>query len=121
MIAFVSNTHYLKVKNFEKNVLLLKSTNSPNLVFFSKKNKQARFSPIKMQKNEEESSGNKSTILDFFQEVKDEIKMIEWPALDRVLKQFVIVVISLVFSALFIFSIDGLFAAGNKILFEGNF
>mmetsp|Transcript_1000 Transcript_1000/g.2178 ORF Transcript_1000/g.2178 Transcript_1000/m.2178 type:complete len:84 (-) Transcript_1000:192-443(-) len=82
-----------------------------------------------MQEEKEKNNSSKEdsvvlekqlSVLDFFQEVKDEIKMIEWPTLDRVLKQFVIVVISLVFSALFIFSIDGLFAAGNKILFEGN-
>ena len=48
------------------------------------------------------------------------MKMIEWPSLDRLFKQFVIVVISLVFSAVFIYAIDGIFASLSKFLFEGN-
>ncbi|ABW98165.1 secE (nucleomorph) [Hemiselmis andersenii] len=119
MIAFVTNANYSKVKKFQKKISNVKEINNPNFVLFSTKTK--KIFKIKMQKEEENFSENKPNILDFFQEVKDEIKMIEWPTFDRVLKQFVIVLISLVFSALFIFSIDGLFAAGNKILFEGNF
>mmetsp|Transcript_46062 Transcript_46062/g.115553 ORF Transcript_46062/g.115553 Transcript_46062/m.115553 type:complete len:122 (+) Transcript_46062:1607-1972(+) len=120
MNAFVSTIRYVKLKNFQSYFSTEKTINNPNYVFFPIKTTKKSFSQIRMQENENNISEKKSTILDFFQEVNDEIKMIEWPTLDRVLKQFVIVVISLVFSALFIFSIDGLFAAGNKILFEGN-
>jgi preprotein translocase SecE subunit len=56
----------------------------------------------------------------FLKEISTEMKMIEWPSLDRLFKQFVIVVISLVFSAVFIYSVDGVFASLSKYLFEGN-
>jgi preprotein translocase SecE subunit len=58
--------------------------------------------------------------LTFINEITNEMKMIEWPSLDRLFKQFVIVVISLVFSAVFIYSVDGVFASLSKFLFEGN-
>jgi preprotein translocase SecE subunit len=57
--------------------------------------------------------------LNFFLEVKNEINMIEWPTFDKLFKQFVIVVMSLVLSALLIYSIDGFFAFLSQILFEG--
>nr|UXY88355.1 preprotein translocase secE subunit [Cryptomonas curvata] len=55
----------------------------------------------------------------FWKEISEEIKMVEWPSVDRLFKQFVIVLISLVVSAFIIYSVDGLFAWGSKILFEG--
>lgn len=67
--------------------------------------------------NKEES---KKDIFFFFKETVSELNMIEWPSLDRLFKQFVIVVISLVFSAIFIYSVDGIFASMSKFLFEGN-
>ena len=108
-------------KKFRKNDRNFASFKTTNSVKFPGKMNSKKFVPLKMQKEKEDLSEKNITILDFFQEVNDEIKMIEWPSVDRVFKQFVIVVISLVFSALFVFSIDGLFAAANKILFEGNF
>ena len=70
--------------------------------------------------DEDKSVENKEDSLSFFKEITTEMKMIEWPSLDRLFKQFVIVVISLVFSAVFIYAIDGIFASLSKFLFEGN-
>nr|UXY87853.1 preprotein translocase secE subunit [Cryptomonas curvata] len=67
-----------------------------------------------------ESSSN-DNLYSFWKEITEEIKMIEWPSVDRLFKQFVIVVISLVLSAFVIYSVDGLFAWGSKILFEGKY
>lgn len=70
--------------------------------------------------NEKKSVENEINALSFIKEISTEMKMIEWPSLDRLFKQFVIVVISLVFSAVFIYAIDGIFASLSKFLFEGN-
>jgi len=73
----------------------------------------------------EEPNGKKENessdifFLDFMKEIKDEIKMVEWPTLNKLFRQFVIVVLSLVFSALMVFSVDGFFASASKFLFEG--
>jgi len=69
-----------------------------------------------IEKKEEDDQ----SIFSFFKETLTEMNMIEWPSLDRLFKQFVIVVISLVFSAVFIYSVDGVFASMSKFLFEGN-
>ena len=45
--------------------------------------------------------------------------MVEWPSVEKLFKQFVIVVISLVVSAFLIFSVDGIFASLSQFLFEG--
>lgn len=71
-----------------------------------------------VQSEEEEKTEEKN--LTFINDITNEMKMIEWPSLDRLFKQFVIVVISLVFSAVFIYSVDGVFASLSKFLFEGN-
>lgn len=55
----------------------------------------------------------------FFKEIIEETKMVEWPSTERLFKQFVIVVISLVISALLVFSVDGIFASLSQFLFEG--
>ena len=70
--------------------------------------------------DEDKPVENKENSLSFFKEITTEMKMIEWPSVDRLFKQFVIVVISLVFSAVFIYAIDGIFASLSKFLFEGN-
>lgn len=76
--------------------------------------------PEKSELNEEKEVKDQSNSLNFVNEITAEMKMIEWPSLDRLFKQFVIVVISLVFSAVFIYSVDGVFASLSKFLFEGN-
>ena len=70
--------------------------------------------------NENKPKENEDNALFFIKEISTEMKMIEWPSLDRLFKQFVIVVISLVFSAVFIYAIDGIFASLSKFFFEGN-
>ena len=70
--------------------------------------------------SEEEEKKIEEKKLTFINEITNEMKMIEWPSIDRLFKQFVIVVISLVFSAVFIYSVDGVFASLSKFLFEGN-
>merc|ERR1711865_440947 len=75
----------------------------------------------KAQKNiQHEEEKDVVTTVSFIKEITTEMKMIEWPSVDRLFKQFVIVVISLVFSAIFIYSVDGVFASLSKLLFEGN-
>jgi preprotein translocase SecE subunit len=91
------------------------SRNSPNFLKFCK----ADNSDEKNQNIEKEGENDQS-IFSFFKETLTEMNMIEWPSLDRLFKQFVIVVISLVFSAVFIYSVDGIFASMSKFLFEGN-
>lgn len=76
--------------------------------------------PEKSKLNEEIEAKDQDNNLNFVNEITTEMKMIEWPSLDRLFKQFVIVVISLVFSAIFIYSVDGVFASLSKFLFEGN-
>ena len=71
-------------------------------------------------KNLEGEKKGENSIFFFFKETLTEMNMIEWPSLDRLFKQFVIVVISLVFSAVFIYSVDGIFASLSRFLFEGN-
>mmetsp|Transcript_48939 Transcript_48939/g.76363 ORF Transcript_48939/g.76363 Transcript_48939/m.76363 type:complete len:132 (+) Transcript_48939:2679-3074(+) len=72
--------------------------------------------PVEEPNTFDESKGNPFA---FFFEVIEETKMIEWPTANRLFKQFVIVVISLVISAFLIYSIDGVFASLSKSLFEG--
>jgi len=75
----------------------------------------------KTQKNiQHEEEKDVETTVSFIKEITTEMQMIEWPSVDRLFKQFVIVVISLVFSAIFIYSVDGIFASLSKLLFEGN-
>jgi preprotein translocase SecE subunit len=77
------------------------------------------------QENDIEANGvdfnvqSKNTWFSFLKEISEEIKMVEWPSVDRLFKQFVIVLISLVVSAFIIYSVDGLFAWASKVLFEG--
>ena len=94
--------------------------------YILKKNKnilKLRCKPENIDKNElekEKNGDNDENILNFFKEITVEMRMIEWPSLDRLFKQFVIVVISLVFTFVFIYSVDGIFASLSKYLFEGN-
>jgi preprotein translocase SecE subunit len=69
--------------------------------------------------NNDFKSDSETNWFSFWKEISEEIKMVEWPSVDRLFKQFVIVLISLVVSAFIIYSVDGLFAWGSKILFEG--
>ena len=112
MLAFCQNITWIKTNAFSPKIIIAgKNYNRPCHSFGGGKKLSSK------EKNESESQEN--SILAFFQEVKDEIKMVEWPTIDRLSKQFVIVVISLVFSSILIFSVDGLFATMSKYLFEG--
>ncbi|AFP65490.1 preprotein translocase secE subunit (nucleomorph) [Chroomonas mesostigmatica CCMP1168] len=107
-----------------------------NKIFFNKKIKKESFiklsSPLNEKKNDSMQKEDKPTdkdenyfseifFLDFIKEVRNEIKMVEWPTLNRLFRQFVIVVVSLVFSSLMVYSVDGLFASASKLLFEGKY
>ena len=125
MIAFIHGAKYKIEQDFTSTLLTKNKNMTPMNVALRNLNKtklSSRNDGDKddlMFKKEENLDKSKMNILDFLQDVKDEIKMVEWPTIDRLSKQFVIVVMSLVFSALFIFSIDGLFASASKYLFEG--
>lgn len=71
--------------------------------------------------NNNKNLKSKKNLFSFWEEILEEAKMVEWPTIDRLFKQFVIVVISLVISAFIIYSVDGLFAWGSKLLFEGKY
>jgi preprotein translocase SecE subunit len=131
----------IKNKNFNKsnnsNFKLIKKQNKLNQYFIikSKKNDENLSNELNLittKKNKEKFNlenqtiveeksfyGKNVALLNFFFEVKNEVEMIEWPSFAKLFKQFVIVVISLVFSAIFIYSIDGFFAYFSKIFFEG--
>ena len=86
-----------------------------------KKNNFCNFSKNEdSEENKEYGKEKNENIFSFLKEIASEMKMIEWPSLDRLFKQFVIVVISLVFSAIFIYSVDGVFSSLSKFFFEGN-
>jgi|Transcript_43418 preprotein translocase SecE subunit len=108
---FKTNSTYCTKNMFLKNKIL--NTNKVKI-----------YQSCKLEKNQEKISykkdENDENTLTFIQEITSEMKMIEWPSIDRLFKQFVIVVISLVFSAIFIYSVDGVFASLSKLLFEGN-
>ena len=70
--------------------------------------------------NEKEEKSSEDFPVSFLKEIIDETKMVEWPSVEKLFKQFVIVVISLVVSAFLIFSVDGIFASLSQFLFEGN-
>jgi len=73
---------------------------------------------------EEYDSDNKIddnfNLLTFITEISYEIKNIEWPSFERLFRQFVVVIISLVFSGFFIYSVDGIFGYLSRTLFENN-
>mmetsp|Transcript_22761 Transcript_22761/g.34676 ORF Transcript_22761/g.34676 Transcript_22761/m.34676 type:complete len:128 (+) Transcript_22761:83-466(+) len=112
-----------------KNSSLFKQTEKINPSFLLKINKKkAQRSPISLKasgngkedntKTEKEEE-NVNSIFSFIKEVAEETRMVEWPSLERLFKQFVIVVISLVISAFIIYSVDGFFASLSQFLFEG--
>jgi len=109
-------------------IIKTNSTNCSKNMFLKNQtlniNKVKIYQSCKLEKNQEKTSykkdENDENTLTFLQEIIFEMKMIEWPSIDRLFKQFVIVVISLVFSAIFIYSVDGVFTSLSKILFEGN-
>ena len=51
-------------------------------------------------------------------EIGNEIDTIDWPNFDRLFKQFVLVIISVVISAFIIYSVDGVFAWSSRIFFN---
>jgi len=105
------------------------------IVFKTKYNKLACESLLKIDKiyekkikiknsiikmvNEKEEKSSEDFPVSFLKEIIDETKMVEWPSVEKLFKQFVIVVISLVVSAFLIFSVDGIFASLSQFLFEG--
>jgi preprotein translocase SecE subunit len=118
MIKNCKNKIYRKnlIKTNENNNNLSKNENNVDI-----ENESEKFN-LKIQdisQNETTFFETNKNFLNFFWEVKNEIKMIEWPTFDKLFKQFVIVVMSLVLSALLIYSIDGFFAFLSQILFEG--
>mmetsp|Transcript_3064 Transcript_3064/g.7176 ORF Transcript_3064/g.7176 Transcript_3064/m.7176 type:complete len:128 (-) Transcript_3064:102-485(-) len=112
-----------------KNSSLFKQTEKINPSFLLKINKKkAQRSPISLKASEngkedntktEKEEENVNSIFSFIKEVAEETRMVEWPSLERLFKQFVIVVISLVISAFIIYSVDGFFASLSQFLFEG--
>jgi len=116
-VHFIRNDYYLRKKiKFVLNCNSEKKDGNTNDEDKSVENKEDK----SVENKEDKSVENKEDSLSFFKEITTEMKMIEWPSLDRLFKQFVIVVISLVFSAVFIYAIDGIFASLSKFLFEGN-
>mmetsp|Transcript_35429 Transcript_35429/g.70899 ORF Transcript_35429/g.70899 Transcript_35429/m.70899 type:complete len:124 (+) Transcript_35429:4049-4420(+) len=105
--------------NFSK---LISNTKS---LYVLKPTKEKKLYSLKVSDNnkelQEENSSipKKNNIWSFIKEVAEETRMIEWPSLERLFKQFVIVVISLVLSAFLIYSVDGFFASLSQFLFEG--
>ena len=57
-------------------------------------------------------------ILQFLKEVAEEFKTIEWPSVGRVFKILVIVIISIIVSAVGIYIVDGFFLSVAQYLFE---
>jgi len=112
MLAFSHCITWAKTNKFSQRIIP-GGKNHNRLGLSHKENK------ILCSKEKNETKSEENSILAFFQEVKDEVNMVEWPTIDRLSKQFVIVVISLVFSSILIFSVDGLFATMSKYLFEG--
>jgi preprotein translocase SecE subunit len=114
------NNYYLiynyKRKNvkFQKNIFKEKTNDGLE-------NYDANYQTETNNKESLENLKENKNLISFWKEISEEIKMVEWPTLDRLLKQFVIVIISLVFSAFIIYSVDGLFAWVSKFLFEGKF
>lgn len=107
---------------------------SKKILLFSHtvKSKQKKKFAFKMNDNKEKYLEDKSNLegkksffladtINFFKEVNQEVRLVEWPTLDRLFRQFVIVIVSLVFSALVIYTVDGIFASASKFLFEGRF
>jgi preprotein translocase SecE subunit len=87
---------------------------------FKKKNSFNFSKNENSEENKEYVKERNENMFSFLKEIATEMKMIEWPSLDRLFKQFVIVVLSLVFSAIFIYSVDGVFSSLSKFFFEGN-
>jgi preprotein translocase SecE subunit len=139
LIGFVDNIadfdFYLKKRNVKcsynsisvnnRNFIINKLKIRKTIVNQKTNGNEEKFVLNKELESETESlnvdSNSNNNIYSFWKEISEEIKMIEWPSVDRLFKQFVIVVISLVFSAFVIYSVDGLFAWGSGILFEGKY
>lgn len=121
-MAFI-NCSFVKISKIQKDACP-KSLPFKNYILRKNDNTlKLRCKPENVDKNDlekEKNEDNDENILNFFKEITNEMKMIEWPSLDRLFKQFVIVVISLVFTFVFIYSVDGIFASLSKYLFEGN-
>ncbi len=108
--SFISNyTSYITIK---KQILKEKENNNQES-FNTNQEQNVEFI------NNDFKLDSETNWFSFWKEISDEVKMVEWPSIDRLFKQFVIVLISLVVSAFIIYSVDGLFAWGSKILFEG--
>lgn len=131
-INFISNLSTVLIKkNSPNNYYLIYNYKRKNVKFqkniFKEKtndgleNYDANYQTETNNKESLENLKENKNLISFWKEISEEIKMVEWPTLDRLLKQFVIVIISLVFSAFIIYSVDGLFAWVSKFLFEGKF
>jgi preprotein translocase SecE subunit len=113
-----------KNKFYRKNLIKINENNNnisknENNVDIEKESEKFNLKIQDIPQNETTFFEANKNFLNFFLEVKNEINMIEWPTFDKLFKQFVIVVMSLVLSALLIYSIDGFFAFLSQILFEG--
>mmetsp|Transcript_19111 Transcript_19111/g.38993 ORF Transcript_19111/g.38993 Transcript_19111/m.38993 type:complete len:135 (-) Transcript_19111:1190-1594(-) len=100
----------------------VQKTNRFSKTIYSKKNEEEEKEHDLTEENGKSTdTGNqsKNSVFLFIKEVAEETRMVEWPSLDRLFKQFVIVVISLVLSAFVIYSVDGIFASISQFLFEG--
>jgi len=111
MLCFLKSTIVFKTKH---NKLACESSLRIDKVY----EKKTKNSIIKMA-NEKEETSSENFPVSFLKEIIDETKMVEWPSVEKLFKQFVIVVISLVVSAFLIFSVDGIFASLSQFLFEG--
>ena len=109
---------------FQNRFILIENKKYRNVVICQKMNENDKNFKINKESEIEipiTNSDSNNNFYSFWKEITEEIKMIEWPSIDRLFKQFVIVIISLVFSAFVIYSVDGVFAWGSKFLFEGKF
>ncbi len=64
------------------------------------------------------TSDEEFKILQFLKEVYEESKTIEWPSAGRVFKILVIVIVSIIVSAIAIYIVDGFFFSLSQYLFE---
>ena len=113
MICFLINFNFIDI-NIRKNILIQKNQDLKYFKKYSKKSNEG----FKM---DDQNKNDKKIFMPFifFKEIIEETQMVEWPSKERLFKQFVIVVISLVISALLVFSVDGIFASLSQFLFEG--
>jgi preprotein translocase SecE subunit len=113
MICFLKNFKFTII-NTPKNISFLKNK---DLNCFKQYSKKVNVT-LKMDDQNKNDKKNFMPFM-FLKEIIEETQMVEWPSTERLFKQFVIVVISLVVSALLVFSVDGIFASLSQFLFEG--